>query len=863
MSKTTKERAGSRQAGDESVLIPPKYQHAAAIALLFLSTIFFFHAIVFGGKAFLDVDNIASHSFDTFLADATAQSVFPLWNPYIFCGMPAYGSLSVTGERLFDVTALLLGKLSDLFSLLILNPPSGWVFFFYFVFAAGMYLLAYSKVKNKFAAFVAAFAATFSMYIIIWVMVGHNTKIAVVAFLPFVFLLIEMLRERFSIPLALLLVLCLHFSFLPSHVQMIFYMYLAVGMYLAFLLIRSFFKKKEAETESTSRPEWKGILRAGITFALASVLAFAMDADRYLSVWEYNPYSMRGSNPIVADAQQTEAKTVEGGLDYDYATSWSFAPSEMMTWIIPSWYGFGLQDYQGMFTNNQPRKINTYWGPEPFTHAPQYMGLLVLLLAVFGFMMNRKDAFVQYLALMIFFSLLIAFGREFPLVYDLMYRYFPMFNKFRIPSMILVLVQMFIPILAAYGIVSVWKLREGLNFAGLQKRKKQVMFLLGGVCAVLFLLQAVYESFLPQEAIQYLFGALFGYQLPKDRVVAEVYRQIPPNVVSELTKLVSGFVTTDAFVAIGLLVVTGGALYLFMQNRVKGSTFSIVLVLAIGFDLWRVAYKPMDEQDRRMQQQVFAAPDYVRYLQADSSLFRILEFKDGQPPYNNMYAYWRIQNAFGYQGAKMRAYQDMVDVAGLNNPLVWGLMNVKYILNNQADSSAAVGLVYNGTGMKVYSNLSALPRAFFVNRYEVADGLATLNKIAAQSFDPRDVAYLMEDPNVQLEPVHPAAKAEFTRYGIQDFELKTTTSGTNLLFLSETYYPVGWKAFIDGEEVPILRVNYLFRAVVVKGGIHRLEMRFEPRGFTMGKNLSLFANLLTVGGLAYSGIDYWRKRKRG
>jgi len=209
----------------------------------------------------------------------------------------------------------------------------------------------------------------------------------------------------------------------------------------------------------------------------------------------------------------------------------------------------------------------------------------------------------------------------------------------------------------------------------------------------------------------------------------------------------------------------------------------------------------------------------------------------------------------------MRAYQDMDDVIGMGNPLLWGLMNVKYIISNTPDSSAAIGLVYSGRDMKVYGNRFQLPRAFFVNRYEVADGLSILNKIKDMAFNPRDVMYFMEDPKLSVEPVHPAASVDIIRYGIQDLELKTTTGGNNLLFLSEAYYPVGWKAFLDGKEIPIYRANYLFRAVVVPAGQHKLEMKFQPKGFYLGKNLSLAANIIVLGGLGFFGFDYWRRKK--
>jgi hypothetical protein len=862
MTKSHKERTGGRQAVGETPLIPERYQHIVAVALLFLSLVVFFNQVIFGGKTYSDVDIVASRSFDTLINDAKQEGVFPLWNPYIFCGMPAYGSLTLGGDRVFDLTAQILSKAETVFSYIILNPAEGWVLFFYFVFASGIYLFTYQKVNSKFASFIAALAATFSMYIIIWVMVGHNTKISVMAFFPYIFYAVERLRVRFSWTLALLLVLLLHLSYMPSHVQMIFYMYLSLGIYLLFFFVRSLLAKKGSQGPSEASLAWKGVLRAGIVLVFATVLAFAMDADKYLSVLEYGPYSMRGSNAIVSKDQVPDTKTVQGGLDYDYATSWSFAPGEILTWVVPSWYGFGRTSYKGVLTGNQEEMLNFYSGPQPFTHAPQYMGVIVLALALFGFVKNRKDSFVQYLGVMIVFSLFIAFGRELPFLYDLMYRYFPMFNKFRIPSMILVLIQIFVPILAAYGIASFLKERESLQGAQLQKSKKSILIAGGVSVGVLALMALTVDSFISRQAIQNAFASWRNYGLPRDRVIEQFFTQVAPQVTKEITAQLSSMATSDILVAIGLLIAAFGALYYFIQGKIKLTTFAVVLTLAIVFDLWRVDMKPEEAHDRSIQAQTFAAPDYVKYLQRDSTLFRVLEFRDNTPQYNNTLAYWRIQNAFGYQGAKMRAFQDMDDVIGLGNPLLWGLMNVKYVLTNTPDSSAGVGLVYNGRDMKIYANRFALPRAFFVNRYEVADGLTILNKIKGMTFEPRDVLYFMEDPKIAIEPPHPAARAEFVHYGIQDLELKTTTAGNNLLFLSETYYPVGWKAFLDGKEIPIYRANYLFRAVVVPAGVHKIEMKFVPRGFYFGKNLSLAANVLVLGGLGFFGFDYWRKKRK-
>ena len=210
----------------------------------------------------------------------------------------------------------------------------------------------------------------------------------------------------------------------------------------------------------------------------------------------------------------------------------------------------------------------------------------------------------------------------------------------------------------------------------------------------------------------------------------------------------------------------------------------------------------------------------------------------------------------------MRSYQDMVDVAGLGNPLVWQIMNIKYLISNRDESNPGLVQVYNSTGTKVYAFQSWLPRAFFVNRCEVSDSLSTLNKIAAMSFDPRDIAYLSKAIPTTIDPPLQGAEATIVHYGIQDFEVRATATGNNLLFLSESYYPKGWKAYIDGSEVEILRLDYLFRGVIIPQGSHTLVMKFEPASFIIGKNISLGTNLLVLSGLLVFAIQYFFRKKK-
>lgn len=837
----SKQKRTQQEISTYETLIPARYHHAAALGALFLLIVFFFRDLIVGGMIFLSPDYVGPQSFSTLVEDARREGIFPLWNPYIFCGMPAYGSLTVTGDRLFDLTSVVLDMITKGVNFLLLNAQYGWAFFYYFVMGAGIYALVLRRVGQKFPAFVAGVATVFSTYIIIWVMIGHGTKVATMAFFPFMLFFVDRLRDRWSLLDALFLALALHFSLNGGHVQMLFYILFAFGIYFAFFFVRDLVTKSES---------LKGTLRAALVFTAAGIVALALVADKYLSILEYNQYSIRGAPPISATASSQEGSTGTG-LDYEYATNWSFSPGELMTFIVPSWYGFGWNIYQGPLSNNQPVRANTYFGQMPFTDAPQYMGVVVLAFAIVGFIRFRKEPFVQFAAIVVVISLLISFGRTFPLVYDLMFSYFPFFNRFRVPSMILVLVQIMIPILAAYGLKS---LLEDARASLSPKVLARWSYAVGGL-AVVTVLALVGRGF---------FTSLYGFFMsPQDTARAIAARIGNPQVAAELYRFVANAVATDILFASLFLLASFGALYLHIKGMLKFQATASIVAFVVIADLWRVDAQPMELHERRQQEGLFSPTGVVKFLQSDSTLFRILEFENGQPPYNNMYAYWRIQSAYGYQGAKMRAYQDMVDVVGLRNPLLWQLMNVKYIITNQPDSAAFLGLAFEDGGKKVYVNRLVYPRAFFVNRYEVASGIEILNKIKNLEFNPRDVAYFMEDPHLTVEPALPTNSVEVVRYGIQDLEMKVQASGNNLLFISEAYYPKGWKAYLDGKEIPIYRVNYLFRGVLIPPGTHTLTMRFEPESFALGKTISLSTNILLVVALAYMGFRTWRGKNEG
>ena len=250
-------------------------------------------------------------------------------------------------------------------------------------------------------------------------MVGHNTKVASICLLPIVLMMIEEMIDDFKWWHGIVLIVAIHIQQLASHIQFFFYTYLLIGIYYLYLLVVRIIKKEQ----------WFNVLRSGIVFALAAGFSFAMSADIYLSTLEYDSVFDSRIEPDRSTTSASQSKTAEGGLDYNYATNWSFSPGETMTFFIPSLYGFGDQPYKGPLTGNQEQHLNTYWGQMAFTDAPQYMGIIVLILAVIGVYYNRRDRFVQAMLIVAGLSLFVSFGRNFSPVYDLDVQLFSGFQQ--------------------------------------------------------------------------------------------------------------------------------------------------------------------------------------------------------------------------------------------------------------------------------------------------------------------------------------------------------------------------------------------------------------------------------------------------
>lgn len=810
-------------------LIPEKYQDILYIGILILSVFIFFYEAIFTG-IIASSDTLASQSFTTYLTEAARSGEFPQWIPYIFGGMPSFASLLTTGERMWDFIPEIFFGVMELFNTIFGNDTAR-IAMYYVFYAIGMYYLMRSKKKERFVSFFTAFAAAFSTGVIVWVMIGHNTKPVVFSMFPWIFMFMEKVRERFSIIYSVLLAIAIHLMLEAGHVQMIFYGFLAFGIYLIIELI----------SRAINKDMPLSVLRTAAVLIVAGGVAFTMSSDRYLSVLEYTPYSTRGTAPIIQSNQNNQ--TESGGHDYSYATEWSFSPAEIKTFFVPNFYGFGKLDYTGPETGNRTQKIPTYWGQKIFEDVAPYMGIFVLILAFVGVITNWKNAFVKSLLAISIIALIISFGKTLPILYDLFYYNFPSFNKFRAPSMILALVQFAVPILAGFGLSSIISWKKQLS-----KRDSKILLGMLGFSALFLILAFIYSSVFQETYIDALANSDSGKRLP-----ANIHNWIYDQMI------------TDWYSVAFILLISVILIWLYVKNKISNTILFSGLFILLVIDLWRVGYRPLEVEEKQVQENYFKSSDVADFLKQDNEQFRILNFNAFPSP--NFPAYYELQSAGGYHSAKLRVWQDLLDAADNGNtqmpqnPFIWSLMNVKYIIANQQLQGLQPLFQSQSTGNVVYPNPTYLSRVFFVDSIEIAKPLDILTRIKNGDFDASNLAFLEEKPTQKIDFPATNSTAKITKYENHLIEIEVEASGSNLLYISEMYYPAGWKAFIDGKETEILKTNYAFRSVIVPAGSHKITMKYHSKAFETGKTLSAASNILMILLLAL-GIYFETKKSK-
>jgi hypothetical protein len=562
---------------------------------------------------------------------------------------------------------------------------------------------------------------------------------------------------------------------------------------------------------------WTGLL----------IIAFAITAlavmNPYLSTWEYSHYTMRGGTT---------------GLEKSYAQQWSFPPVEIISFIIPDFFG-------GINQN--------YWGAMPFTQIYNYFGIVVLALGVMALFGKHKPlSTFLWIASAIF--LVFSFGSFTPLISNFFFKYLPMFNKFRVPSMTLIMVQFIAVILAALGLDTIASLEDNSKW----QKNLFTAFWVSGVFFILFLIlgQSVFQD------LQYTNAAEIA-QYEKYNALAKL---------EELKSLRPGLLYKSGILSLLMLTVSLGFCYLASAKKLKKVALVLLITLVTFIDLYIYTGKhlkdlyPAEEREAR-----FVTQDFDEFLLADKDNFRIYPYNMGNFRTAAEWAYYH-QTIDGYSAAKLKRYDDVWKIIqgdeknenelyrylnGVYNkgnkeiptPLL-DMLSTKYIIYPDSLPYAfllnKIKPVFTSyTGANIYQNLTAFPRAWFVDSLSVIpETEVRLQKMRDPYFNPRSLAIVESKIEGVFKP--DSCYAQETFFDMHNVKYEVATDKNAFLVLSEIYYPAGWKAFIDGKETVIYPTNHILRGVIIPPGKHTLEMKFISETYRLSLILSLTGLLATV-----------------
>jgi len=779
-----------------------------AAVILALLTVLFFHQVFLGGKTFVSPDTTAPLGF----VAAGEQSlwkdkIYPLWNPFVFLGMPSFGS-GAYNPLIYppDWPLALVQKVVPL-------PELTWLLLYYFLGGLFLFLLAREWGARPEAALIAAAGFVFAPNLVAVGSHGHGSQLVDSAYLPLMLWLASRWLKRGGLADLGWLALAGGFQILRGHVQICFYTWLAVGLLTAIDLVAGLM----------ARSELRARVVRGAGVALAAALAFGIAAFYGLPLRDYARWSIRGTSE-------------GGGVGMPYATAWSLAPYELPTIVIPGWAGFGGQ---------------TYWGGMPFTDYPNaYVGIVAVLLALPVLVRPGAvpAALRGFVLALVALSVLVAFGKNSP-VYGFLYDHLPLFNKFRVPVMVLLLFQLATALALAWGWSAVLdagerapaKAPRGAKGAAADPNAALGRLLLGLAVAL--------------AAGLLLAAGSGGFRDGYVRMALASNPRYSPELAAIAFQMFAGDLARAC--VFGLLAV--GVAWLALRRTLAPSLASIAVLALLLIELMPISHRVMEPVigDPVARDRQAGRDDVVEFLQqaGPPGSFRILPLGEMG---SNRFAGFSIASLGGYHAAKPRLFQDLQD-ARLETNMGWmRVLNVRFIVAPEPIDPAPPYLreVFRGSQV-IYENLFALPRATMVDRYRVVTpARAIIDSVGQGSSDSAVMAYLSEDPGMPMGAMG-RAEARIVSYRLNDVTVETSSEGPSLLRLADLWYP-DWKAEVDGKPAPVLQTDYFLRGVVVPAGSHRVVFTFRSGAMRQGLTLSIASAVLALAAIA---IGTLRRRR--
>ncbi|MBC7446874.1 MAG: YfhO family protein [Hymenobacteraceae bacterium] len=828
--------------------------HLLAVGALLLLVVLYFSPIFFDHKTLVQNDILQFQGGAREIVAWEKQTGHaPLWTNTMFGGMPSYLILTRYPGDFSQY-------LTTLFTLGLPTAASN-------IFCALLcgYILFVSLGLRWWLAIGGAVALGFSSYNLIILEAGHNTKSFAIAYAPLVIggVLLAFRRNRWLG--AALLALGLTLNVRSNHLQISFYLALLLGIFVVIELVGAVREKRLS-----------AFLQTSALLGVAALVAVGVSFGRLYTMASYSKASIRGKSELTTPAPTANGKAPAGaadqaagsGLDRDYAFGWSYGVGETITLLVPDFYG-GASTHALSKTSataqlvgaEQAESMPVYWGEQPFTSGPVYVGAVVCFLFVLGlFVVERRIALWLLLASVL--GIVLAWGKNFEVLNYFLFDYLPGYNKFRAVAMALVIPQLAMPVL---GLLAAWRLLAPrgqaaatparlphepapaeptfgglLPAAGRMQALLRATYVMGGLLGLAFLAALLADTSGAADA-----SILNQGQDPSQR-------QQMQQIVNALRDDRGALARADVLRSLFYVLAAAGVLWAMLKSKLSASAAGLALSALLLADLWLVDTRYVNTTDFKANvvQEHFQPSPADAQIQQDKDYFRVLNM---QNPFNDARTSYFHFSIGGYHGAKLRRFQDVVErqLSGPNFPKIIGMLNARYVIQNP--------------NQPAQRNPSALGNAWLVR--EVKTVQTPDQELAALTdLDPATTAVVdaTKFPAVKAGALDPGAGAiSLTKYEPEKLTYAANLTAPATAVFSEIYYADGWNAYLDGKAAPYFRANYLLRAMSLPAGQHTVEFRFEPTEYTIGNTVSLISSILLVllvGGAGWLG---WRQRTAG
>ncbi|MFC6103919.1 YfhO family protein [Olivibacter domesticus] len=802
-----------------------------AIIGIFIAICLIYFSPAWQGKVLIQSDVTQAQAMQKEIMDFKQEDgKGPLWTNSMFSGMPSYQIwVSYPKNIGTHIMAGLKGALPYPMDVVLL-------------YLLGAYLLFNVLRVKPWLAAVGAVAFAFTSYNFIYIEAGHaNKAYAIALFAPVLAGILLTLRRKYLLG-AGILALSLALEIRVNHIQVTYYLFIALLILIGIELYHAIKEKKVQD-----------FIKAIAYMAVASIIALAVNAGLLWTTYEYSKESIRGKSNIASETKGSEQQ----GVSKEYAYQWSQGVGESITFLIPDAYGGGT--YNKLDGNSNTAKVfsnkgysidqvpsnlfQMYWGGKPFTSGPWYFGAVVIFLLVLGLFVvkNRLKWWILSATLL---SVMLSWGKNFTFISNIFFDYFPLYNKFRAVESTLVVASFLIPILAILAIDEIIK-----NGKTIEKLDKKIIYstaIVGGISFIVWALPDLFFNFQApnhSEWVQYLsqqlqdnsFGQALGNALVQDRI---------------------GLARGDAFRSLIFVLLTAGVVWLLAKNKMKATTATIVLGVLVIVDLWGVDRRYLNKDsfvEKSQAEQIFFKPREVDnlILMDKEKDYRVLDLT--VDPFANANPSYFHKNIGGYHAAKLMRYNELIErqFSKSINEDVLDMLNTRYLITNNKE----------GTSQSIRRRDRAAGNAWFVDKVTyVKSNEEEMNAI--DSFDPKKEAFIHQEFKSKIDEKRLGrpgnSSIELTSYKPDHLIYEYSAPNDVMGVFSEVWYDKGWKAFVDGNEIPILRANYVLRAAQLPRGNHKVEFKFEPQSYYMGENISLIASIILVLAL---GFAIWRERK--